>query len=725
MSRRKSKGLLTFLFAVVTAVSLTACSREANGAENTPAFLDDGEEYVYVPSYREFQAEEDEFFTGFTVKDGAVYYAKTSFGADTQTTCIVKADIGTGEQEVLYEMKSEAEGESLGGFCVLENAKLAFVLSKYEAGGNRYILLVIDENGAKETEADITEAFCEGGKPAPLTGMMSDAEGNIYVKSLSKILVYDENAGFLFELETKGEQILAMGLTKEGAPVALQRSGAGIEINRIDVRKKMWGAGLAGLPDKLLEAIVAPGVRGDILLGTEEGFIECSWEEKESIQLFSWMESGINADYVVSAGTGAEDSVILVLNEWGSKTYQLCTLTKTLKSEVPECQVITLGTCIGLSQGLEEAIVNFNKNNGRYRIEVVDYLENAAAAVGADAAMYEAALRFNTDLITGNAPDLIDLSQMNFVRYMERGVLEDLTPYLEESGMSTEDFLTPVMEVYSIDGKLGAIPASVLLITMAGKKTDVGEGNGFTIDDMIALADGQPADTWILQYGTKNSVLGDCISWDEEYYIDLETGTCRFDSDEFKKVLEFANRFPEDFDYYYKEETLSKQEMVAEGKLLLMPVNIMNVWNIKEYREIYGEELRFVGYPTSDERGGSNFQGIDMLGISSGSQQKEGAWEFVQTLLTEEYQTRENFLWGIPTLKSACEKEMEALSAEEREELEQLIAGTKRAELQAADVEVYNIILEEAGAYFTGQKSAEDVAALIQNRVSLYISENM
>ena len=34
------------------------------------------------------------------------------------------------------------------------------------------------------------------------------------------------------------------------------------------------------------------------------------------------------------------------------------------------------------------------------------------------------------------------------------------------------------------------------------------------------------------------------------------------------------------------------------------------------------------------------------------------------------------------------------------------------------------IINEEADAYFTGQKSAADVAQIIQSRVSIYVSEN-
>jgi hypothetical protein len=40
------------------------------------------------------------------------------------------------------------------------------------------------------------------------------------------------------------------------------------------------------------------------------------------------------------------------------------------------------------------------------------------------------------------------------------------------------------------------------------------------------------------------------------------------------------------------------------------------------------------------------------------------------------------------------------------------------------DENIIKIISEEAPAFFEGQKSAAEVAGIIQNRVSLYVSEN-
>jgi hypothetical protein len=44
--------------------------------------------------------------------------------------------------------------------------------------------------------------------------------------------------------------------------------------------------------------------------------------------------------------------------------------------------------------------------------------------------------------------------------------------------------------------------------------------------------------------------------------------------------------------------------------------------------------------------------------------------------------------------------------------------------LANADEEVFSLITEEAEAFFKGQKSAEEVAEVIQSRVSIYVKEN-
>ena len=51
------------------------------------------------------------------------------------------------------------------------------------------------------------------------------------------------------------------------------------------------------------------------------------------------------------------------------------------------------------------------------------------------------------------------------------------------------------------------------------------------------------------------------------------------------------------------------------------------------------------------------------------------------------------------------------------------LAETARP-ISLSNQEILKIIGEEAQAYYKGDKSAADVAALIQSRLSVYVSEN-
>lgn len=65
---------------------------------------------------------------------------------------------------------------------------------------------------------------------------------------------------------------------------------------------------------------------------------------------------------------------------------------------------------------------------------------------------------------------------------------------------------------------------------------------------------------------------------------------------------------------------------------------------------------------------------------------------------------------------------MKPLSQEEIRDFYDYVVSIRSFE--GADSKVSDIISEEVSAYFSGQKTAEQVAEIIQNRVNVYINEN-
>ena len=62
------------------------------------------------------------------------------------------------------------------------------------------------------------------------------------------------------------------------------------------------------------------------------------------------------------------------------------------------------------------------------------------------------------------------------------------------------------------------------------------------------------------------------------------------------------------------------------------------------------------------------------------------------------------------------------LSQEEADQLRELVSSLSVIRFRYEDIT--NIIEEEANGFFTGNKTAEDVSKIIQNRVEIYLSEH-
>ena len=158
-----------------------------------------------------------------------------------------------------------------------------------------------------------------------------------------------------------------------------------------------------------------------------------------------------------------------------------------------------------------------------------------------------------------------------------------------------------------------------------------------------------------------------------------------------------------------------------------------------------------LGFPTTKGDGTVIYPSLQ-LAMSAKAQNKDGIWEFLRNFLLDEYQ-ESNSNYDFPlSIKRLNELGVEAtqklyyldengnkveyddtyyigevevvippMTEQEVEDLkEQLYSIT---DVYKYDESLINIIKEEAAPYFAGQKSAGDVAAIIQSRAQIYLSE--
>lgn len=744
--KRFYKKLMLLGMAVIMCASLTACGgkKEANTSAG------DKKEFVYVPEYQEMTDQSD--INSLTISNNIIYYTTWSYDESTQmsSSSIKSMEVGSTEGKILPIEIGQNDNVSI--LHADKDGNLVLILYSYTQGENQedytqsYSLKKYDKDGNEMLSKDLTETM-SGMDNMYIQYLTTDDEGAIYLSNGdSKIWVVDESGNELFDFDVEN-YISTMGTTKEGKVLVAMYGTEKIEFREIDKTSKGLGATYENVPNPYGSFSFVKGVEKSCLINSGNSLYEYDLETQTSNEILNWIDCDIDSDSIVAV-SGLEDGRILALTRDYSgenPKSDIVYLSKKKASEVAEKTIITYGS-LYMGSNVRSAIINFNKTNEKYRIQPKEYgTDDYATGIA----------QLNSDIVSGNSPDIIDLSYGNVNQYIEKGILEDLYPFFDkDSEIKKENYVESVLKAYERDGKLYAAMPSFGINTVIGRTSDVGTEMGWTIDELIALVKSKPEGTEVFSYATKESILSSLCIYGTSDLVDWSTGKCSFDSEDFIKMLEFSNTFNSDSEYVYDESAPSMPTKIRNGQLLFMMTNISDMQSYQMYEAMYGEPITFIGYPTSSGSGSSIMAGEVLLGISSKSKNKDGAWEFVRTFLSSDYQTADN-LWSFPVLKTALEdKFKEAMEPEyyEDENGEQVrtmktswgyddanfdiyeatqeqVDAVKNLIENADSVyeyneEMYSIISEEAAAFFAGQKTAQDVANVIQSRVQIYVNEN-
>lgn len=277
---------------------------------------------------------------------------------------------------------------------------------------------------------------------------------------------------------------------------------------------------------------------------------------------------------------------------------------------------------------------------------------------------------------------------------------------------------------------------------------------GWTLEELLAYAEKYP-EAKIMEGATSDSIINFCMVYNQEAFIDWDEAKCNFDTEEFRKVLEFAGQFPAKLSGADFDNEKTPYERYRDKDVLLHSSGVSMVEDIQAAEGLFGEPVTAIGFPTADGSAGAVLYGQGMYGILSKADNKEGAWQFIESVLSEGnkeefgFSTRKSMLEktlkesmepkyvlddnGEPLLDGNGEKilmtsnwsdkiELTGATQEQVDMLRELLAAARPA--RTSNRQLMNIIFEEAAPYFAGQKSIDDVIHIIQNRVQLYVNEN-
>lgn len=751
--------------AAIMTMSLAACGRQDSGSSQQGGQTA-AKEYVYVPEYLELDSDTNSNYNNLTVQGDKLYYINNQWDEESGENKISLGaySLTDGSREDL-PIAIDGTNGGLNSMQVDADGNIYTVEYQWNAteGDDAYseqqtVLRKYDASGAKIAEQDITDIMQQDEENSYVSSMCIDGQGRFYISSNTLIRLFDSEGQFQGAVQTDSEWIQSIGTAKDGKVYFSYYDNSGNnKLAEIDFEGKNVGQTYDNFPNGNGNSNLAPGVDGDLLVNTSTTLYEYSLADQKMIEVLNWLDCDINGNYVNYAGLTSDGKVLAVINDWNTGETDIVKLTKTKAGEVAQKTQVTIGT-LYTSQALQTAAVAFNKQSNEYHVNIKTYIDENNWT---ENSWSDGITAMNNDITSGSGPDILDLSNLDVKSLASKGVFEDMTPYLEKSSvLNKDDFFENIINSYTMDGKLIGVPKSFSLSTIVGKTADVGEKKGWTVDDIMEYSAAHEGVS-LFDGMTKSSMLYMLLAYDLDSYIDWESGKCSFDSEDFAKVLEFVNSFPEEYDW--QNDDRSTPAKIQSGDVLLNMTGIYQLESIQEQEAIFGEPVTYIGYPTSNGGSGTYMQVSELYAISAKSSNKDGAWAFIEDYLSQP--ASDMFSYGLPASKSALDAAVEKATnvtymtdedgnqildengnpipengtssvgygdweytyhtptEEEIATLKELISVAEPASTSSND-EITNIITEEAEGFFKGQKSAADVANVIQSRVQVYVNEN-
>ena len=197
-------------------------------------------------------------------------------------------------------------------------------------------------------------------------------------------------------------------------------------------------------------------------------------------------------------------------------------------------------------------------------------------------------------------------------------------------------------------------------------------------------------------------------------FIDWENHSAHYNDNAFYEYLRFCSELP-----FQQQVTSDDQSWPYIARL----DSIQNFGRLQWISENYSEPFTFIGFPA--ENGSGSFFACSTLhlGISSDSDKKELAWEFLKTALSSKYQEELANSLYVPVRKDIMESRLQKEVASKIVQEQYLQMVSQPLVFIGYNADVAEIILEEGTACFDGQRTVEEAAERIQNRVTLFLSE--
>ena len=463
---------------------------------------------------------------------------------------------------------------------------------------------------------------------------------------------------------------------------------------------------------------------------------------KENTTVLNWEDAAVSSkrDQVKAIGKDSMGNLLLAAFDSGRKEGIITSIAERTDDEENGREILEIGYLFESDrEDFIDYVTRFNDMQDKYELRFHKYggLTDLQLA-----------------LVQGKGADILCVAYLTVEDLAAKGILEDLSPYLDGSeALSGKELLPSIRQGMTQNGGVRFIFPCFTLRAMVLAEGDA-QGGSITTKDFLKLA-GKDGDSYL--YGGERFGSIDCgdllrnlLETDMGQYVDWQSGTCSFDDGRFAELLEEIKQVKLPENGSLNTEGLTLAEQMHQGLYHAMFCHIDNMYRYVELKEGYQGIANVTGYPN---QAGTEVYLINpsslQLGINSASEHKQEAWEFLEYILLEYDQGLPDYLaymaqfsvfadefeeqlypQGDPKMEYRFRNEYTEevtegffqVTEQDRETVRRMVDCAVWSQGASMSI-VSGLIFSEVDWFFEGEKTAAEVADIIQNQVQLYLSE--
>ncbi|MFE5320803.1 ABC transporter substrate-binding protein [Paenibacillus sp. NPDC056579] len=344
----------------------------------------------------------------------------------------------------------------------------------------------------------------------------------------------------------------------------------------------------------------------------------------------------------------------------------------------------------------------------------------------------------NTALLAGRGPDIFEISSLPIDDYMSKKLLLNLDELMKQDAtLNKSELQMNIIDALKMNGGLYSIPSGFNLRAFVGdgdllQKTNVDDKN-WTWKQFAEISKKMGESGKERRYALANDppeiLLQEMIVDKYAEFVDQTAKKAKFDSPLFLEAMQQIKSMYDNKVMTTEPADVGKQMFYST--VLQSPADVIN-----GLHQFYSNP-KLLQKP--EQKSGTRIVTTSQFAIQAKSPVKEEAWKVIAFLLSEEIQSMQE-REGFSMLKSVNEKQLNDIqeqvkkgtyklpdgkipkvSDEEFTKFKQLLSTADNYSMVKGSI--ISIIGDEARSFFSGQKPAEEVAKLIQSRVTTLLNE--